>query len=154
MRFAPLLQWPDRSGFAPDSLFLPAYSCQHLICSLWNYTDIILPPVTVFVNPLKGFLLFFYQPGLLFTGNVPRGVFCEQSSQKTRESQREIMRMHDFCASRSVLLVTEWTVTNLVLLSRREIACCSLPSQEQKTPQPLWLMQLYTAPSSFAAIYA
>jgi len=33
--------------------------------------------------------------------------FCEQSSQKTRESQREIMRMHDFCASRSVLLVTE-----------------------------------------------
>ena len=43
---------------------------------------------------------------LLFIGNVPRGVFCEQSSQKTRESQREIMRMHDFCASRSVLLVT------------------------------------------------
>ena len=48
---------------------------------------------------------------LLFTGNVPRGVFCEQSSQKTRELRREIMRMHDFCASRSVLLVTEWTVT-------------------------------------------
>ena len=107
LRFAPLLQWPDRSGFSPDSLFLPAYSCQHLICSLWNYTDIILPPVTVFVNPLKGFLLFFYQPELLFTGNVPRGVFCEQSSQKIWESQREIMRMHDFCASRSVLLVTE-----------------------------------------------
>ena len=106
-KIAPLLQWPDRSGFAPDSLFLPAYSCQHLICSLWNYTDIILPPVTVFVNPLKGFLLFFYQPELLFTGNVPRGVFCEQSSQKIWESQREIMRMHDFCASRSVLLVTE-----------------------------------------------
>ena len=42
---------------------------------------------------------------LLVIGNVPRGVFCEQSSQKTRESQREIMRMHDFCASRSVLLV-------------------------------------------------
>ena len=41
---------------------------------------------------------------LLFTGNIPRGVFCEQSSQKTRESQREIMRMHDFCASRSALL--------------------------------------------------
>ena len=38
---------------------------------------------------------------LLFTGNVPRGVFCEQSSQKTRELRREIMRMHDFCASRS-----------------------------------------------------
>ena len=44
---------------------------------------------------------------LLFTGNIPRGVFCEQSSQKTRELQREIMRMHDFYASRSVLLVTE-----------------------------------------------
>ena len=37
-------------------------------------------------------------------GNIPRGVLCEQSSQKTRESQREIMRMHDLCASRSVLL--------------------------------------------------
>ena len=37
---------------------------------------------------------------LLFIGNVPRGVFCEQSSQKTRELRREIMRMHDFCASR------------------------------------------------------
>ena len=44
---------------------------------------------------------------LPFTGNIPRGVFCEQSSQKTRELRREIMRMHDFCASRSVLLVTE-----------------------------------------------
>ena len=42
--------------------------------------------------------------GLLFTGNVPRGVFCEQSSQKTRELRHEIMRMHDFCASRSALL--------------------------------------------------
>ena len=31
----------------------------------------------------------------------------EQSSQKTRELRREIMRMHDFCASRSALLVTE-----------------------------------------------
>jgi len=34
--------------------------------------------------------------------------FCEQGSQKTRELRREIMRMHDFCASRSVLLVTFW----------------------------------------------
>ena len=32
------------------------------------------------------------QPQLLFTGNVPRGVFCEQSSQKTRELRREIMQ--------------------------------------------------------------
>ena len=29
---------------------------------------------------------------LLFTGNIPRGVFCEQSSQKTRELWREIMQ--------------------------------------------------------------
>ena len=29
---------------------------------------------------------------LLFTGNIPRGVFCEQSSQKTRELRREIMQ--------------------------------------------------------------
>ena len=27
-----------------------------------------------------------------FTGNIPRGVFCEQSSQKTRELRREIMQ--------------------------------------------------------------
>ena len=52
---------------------------------------------------------------LLFTGNVPRGVFCEQSSQKTRELRRKIMRMHDFCASRSALLWTEWTVTLLFM---------------------------------------
>ena len=52
-------------------------------------------------------LMFFYGISLLFTGNIPRGVFCEQSSQKTRELQREIMRMHDFWASRSVLLITE-----------------------------------------------
>ena len=29
---------------------------------------------------------------LLFAVNVPRGVFCEQSSQKTRELWREIMQ--------------------------------------------------------------
>ena len=29
---------------------------------------------------------------LLSTGNIPRGVFCEQSSQKTRELRREIMQ--------------------------------------------------------------
>ena len=52
---------------------------------------------------------------LLFTGNVPRGVFCEQSSQKTRElslrSKRYFLCLSQegssFCASRSVLLVTE-----------------------------------------------
>ena len=37
-------------------------------------------------------LMFFYGISLLFTGNIPRGVFCEQSSQKTRELRREIMQ--------------------------------------------------------------
>jgi len=52
---------------------------------------------------------------LLFTGNIPRGVFCEQSSQKTRElslrSKRYFLCLSQegssFCALRSVLLVTE-----------------------------------------------
>ena len=52
---------------------------------------------------------------LLFTGNIPRGVCCEQSSQKTREltlrSKRYFLCLSQegpsFCASRSVLLVTE-----------------------------------------------
>ena len=29
---------------------------------------------------------------LLLADNIPRGVFCEQSSQKTRELRREIMQ--------------------------------------------------------------
>ena len=49
---------------------------------------------------------------LLFTGNVPRGVFCEQSSQKTRElslrSKHYFLCLSQegsfFCASRSTLL--------------------------------------------------
>ena len=55
----------------------------------------------------------------LFTGNVPRGVFCEQSSQKTRElslrSKRYFLCLSQegssFCASQSALLRTERTVT-------------------------------------------
>ena len=30
---------------------------------------------------------------LLFTGNIPRGVFCERRSQKTRDILREFMRV-------------------------------------------------------------
>ena len=41
---------------------------------------------------------------LLFTGNVPRGVFYKQSSQKTRKPRREIMGLHDFYASQRGLL--------------------------------------------------
>ena len=30
---------------------------------------------------------------LLFTGNIPRGVFCERRSQKTRDILREFMQL-------------------------------------------------------------
>ena len=30
---------------------------------------------------------------LLFIGNIPRGVFCERRSQKTRDIPREFMRL-------------------------------------------------------------
>ena len=56
---------------------------------------------------LLQFTKIFYigvDQSLLFTGNIPRGIFCEHSSQKTREFRREIMHLHDFCASRSALL--------------------------------------------------
>ena len=42
-------------------------------------------------HPLKKCIKFvtkvynIFNLKLLFTGNIPRGVFCEQSSQKTRE---------------------------------------------------------------------
>ena len=38
---------------------------------------------------------------LLVIGNIPRGVFCERAN---------LCDQHKFCASRSVLLGTEWTV--------------------------------------------
>ena len=65
-------------------------------------------------NPAHSFTVTYM---LLFTGKVLRGVFCEQSSQKTRELRCKIMRLHDFCASQSVLLVTEWTVTLYSLIA-------------------------------------
>ncbi len=49
-------------------------------------------------HPLKKCIKFvtkvynIFNLELLFTGNIPRGVFCEQSSQKTRELRREIMQ--------------------------------------------------------------
>ena len=64
--------------------------------------------IIIYISHLGKFIKLFFNCSrsitLLFTGNVPRGVFCEQSSQKTRELRREIMQKHDFCASRSVLL--------------------------------------------------
>ena len=45
-------------------------------------------------HPLKKCIKFvtkvynIFNLELLFTGNIPRGVFCEQSSQKTRELRR------------------------------------------------------------------
>ena len=89
-------------------------------CSICNITFILLK-VKVWNIISYFFHIRLFQTGfrvfsrLLFTGNIPRGVFCEQSSQKTRELRRKIMRMHDFCASRSELLVTEWTVTFQVI---------------------------------------
>ena len=55
LRFAPLLQWPDRSGFSPDSLFLYCSfsQYQHLICSVWNYTDCIVTFCNENVNYLS-----------------------------------------------------------------------------------------------------
>ena len=58
---------------------------------------------------------------LLFTGSVPRGVFVNIVHRKTWETRREIMRMHDFCASRSVLLFAKWALTtdygNLLIIN-------------------------------------
>ena len=51
---------------------------------------------------------------LLFRGNIPRGVFCEWSAAKVTENPRIAARngvFCRFCASRSVLLGTECTVT-------------------------------------------
>ena len=51
---------------------------------------------------------------LLFTGNIPRGVFCEWSAAEVTENPRIAARngvFCRFCASRSVLLGTECTVT-------------------------------------------
>ena len=75
---------------------------------------------------------------LLFTDNIPRGVFCEQSSQKTRElslrSKRYFLCLSQegssFCAWRSALLVTERTVTGCriypVIEKSRILSCPSL----------------------------
>ena len=65
--------------------------------------------------PLFYILILQLNISLLFTGNIPQGVFCKQSSQKTRElslrSKRYFLCLSQegssFCASRSVLLVTE-----------------------------------------------
>ena len=62
LRFAPLLQWPDRSGFSPDSLFLYCSfsQYQHLICSVWNYTVIIITPCNKLVNYLSIYFSIFH----------------------------------------------------------------------------------------------
>ena len=50
------------------------------------------PLITRYGYPLFYILILQLNISLLFTGNIPRGVFCEQSSQKTRELRREIMQ--------------------------------------------------------------
>ena len=84
-----------------ESQLLGAYGALSALCFL--YYNIVIPILHEFYKYLAKFDLHL----LLFTGSVPRGVFCEQSSQKAREPRREIMRKHDFCASRSVLLAME-----------------------------------------------
>ncbi len=58
---------------------------------------------------------------LLFTGNIPRDVFCEWSAAEATENPRIAARngvFCRFCASRSVLLGTECTVTIGVTFKR------------------------------------
>ena len=92
-----------------ESFFKQALKCNTIITfSSLLFNKKILPHFAE-----AGFLL-------LFTSNVPRGVFCEQSSQKTRElslrSKRYFLCLSQegsfFCASRSMLPVTERTVTD------------------------------------------
>jgi len=53
---------------------------------------------------------------LLFTASIPRGIFCECSEAKVTENPRIVARnyaeMHNFCASRSVLLFTAYRTVN------------------------------------------
>ena len=89
---------------------------------------------------------------LLFTDNVPRGVFCEQSSQKTRELSLRSKRCFlclsqegsSFCALRSVLLWTEWTVMRIYLPAQ------VLPWTKRRcrTIQPMRIMD-YAVPLFF-----
>ncbi len=60
---------------------------------------------------------------LLFIGNVPRGVFCEQSSQKTRESQREIMQMHDYSLQPHIIV----SERNLELTPLKALTVFAMP---------------------------
>ena len=48
---------------------------------------------------------------LLFTGNIPRGAFVSEGHRKSETYCANLFDQHKFCASRSVLLRTEWTVT-------------------------------------------
>ena len=48
---------------------------------------------------------------LLFTGNIPRGAFVSEGHRKSETYCANLCDQHKFCASRSVLLRTEWTVT-------------------------------------------
>ena len=66
---------PSGTGLAPHTGFEDQEAHRHLSAPSESIAEI-----GSFVN-LK----------LLFTGNVPQGAFCEQSSQKTRELRSEIM---------------------------------------------------------------
>ena len=46
------------------------------------------------INNSKYIMLLRGNKGLLFTGNIPRGVFCERRSQKTRDIPRDLCDQH------------------------------------------------------------
>jgi len=69
---------------------------------------------------------------LLFTASIPRGIFCECSEAEVTENPRIVARnyaeMHNFCASRSVLLFTAHRAVN----SNRKSADVSLITGQDK----------------------
>ena len=61
-----------------------------------NLLTLNMPDDILITNQLSDIMnqmsMYLRRFGLLFIGNIPRGVLCEQSSQKTRDLRREIMQ--------------------------------------------------------------
>ena len=96
---------------------------------------------------------------LLFTGNVPRGVFCEQSSQKTRElslrSKRYFLCLSQegssFCASRPKekshpFFRQDFSVSLFQIISK-VISCCISFLIPQSLEQLLSQLQVPARPA-------
>ena len=65
------------SGSKYAAMYGPTYTIQYL-------------PITYKTSKLRN---RYCSLRLLFTGNIPRGVFCERRSQKTQDIPREFMRL-------------------------------------------------------------